>query len=134
MEIYPRLLAYLKPYRMRMLWAACFMLLTSGMIAVQTYLIKPILDKVIIGNNIELGMLLPPALIIVSILKGITSYASNYFMGYIGQKVVNDIRDHLYAHVQTLSFSYFNKTPTGVIICRAISRDSTLFDFPWRDS
>ena len=34
-------------------------------------------------------------------------------MGYVGQKVVNDIRDELYAHIQTLSFSYFTRTPTG---------------------
>ena len=121
MEIYKRLLVFLKPYRMRLVWAALFMLLTSGMIALQTYLIKPILDKVIIGKDIRLGLLLPPALIIVSILKGITWYARDYFMGYVGQKVVNDIRDRLYSHIQTLSFSYFTRTPTGVIISRIIN-------------
>ena len=121
MEIYKRLLIFLKPYRMRLVWAALFMLLTSGMIALQTYLIKPILDKVIIGKDMRLGLLLPPALIIVSILKGITWYARDYFMGYVGQKVVNDIRDRLYSHIQTLSFSYFTRTPTGVIISRIIN-------------
>jgi subfamily B ATP-binding cassette protein MsbA len=121
MEIYKRLLVFLKPYRMRLVWAAFFMLLTSGMIALQTYLIKPILDKVIIGKDMRLGLLLPPALIIVSILKGSTWYARDYFMGYVGQKVVNDIRDRLYSHIQTLSFSYFTRTPTGVIISRIIN-------------
>jgi subfamily B ATP-binding cassette protein MsbA len=106
---------------MRLVWAAIFMLLTSGMIALQTYLIKPILDKVIIGKDMRLGLLLPPALIIVSILKGITWYARDYFMGYVGQKVVNDIRDRLYFHIQTLSFSYFTRTPTGIIISRIIN-------------
>ncbi len=121
MEIYKRLLIFLKPYRMRLVWAALFMLLTSGMIALQTYLIKPILDKVIMGKDMRLGLLLPPALIVVSILKGVTWYARDYFMGYVGQKVVNDIRDKLYSHIQTLSFSYFTRTPTGVIISRIIN-------------
>jgi subfamily B ATP-binding cassette protein MsbA len=121
MEIYKRLLVYLKPYRMRLVWAALFMLLTSGMIALQTYLIKPILDKVIMGKNVRLGLLLPPALIVVSILKGGAWYARDYFMGYVGQKIVNDIRDKLYSHIQTLSFSYFTRTPTGVIISRIIN-------------
>lgn len=121
MEIYKRLLIYLKPYRMRLLLAAIFMLVTSGLIATQTYLIKPILDKVIMGNDMKLGMLLPPALIIVSILKGIAWYARDYFMGYVGQKVVNDIRDRVYSHITSLSFSYFTKTPTGVIIARIIN-------------
>jgi len=121
MEIYKRLLIFLKPYRMRLVWAAFFMLLTSGMIALQTYLIKPILDKVIMGKDMRLGLLVPPALIVVSILKGGTWYARDYFMGYVGQKVVNDIRDQLYSHIQTLSFSYFTRTPTGVIISRIIN-------------
>ena len=121
MEIYKRLLIYLKPYRMRLIWAAVFMLLSSGMISAQTYLVKPVMDKVIIGKDWSLGRWIPLALIVVSVLKGFTWYARDYFMGYVGQKVVNDIRDQLYAHVQTLSFSYFARTPTGVIISRIVN-------------
>jgi len=121
MEIYKRLLLYLKPYRMRLVWAAVFMLLSSAMISAQTYLVKPVIDKVIIGMDWELGRWVPLALIIVSILKGITWYGRDYFMGYVGQKVVNDIRDQLYAHIQNLSFSYFTRTPTGVIMSRIVN-------------
>jgi len=121
MEIYKRLLLYLKPYRMRLVWAAFFMLLSSAMISAQTYLVKPVIDKVIIGMDWELGRWVPLALIIVSILKGLTWYSRDYFMGYVGQKVVNDIRDQLYAHIQNLSFSYFTRTPTGVIMSRIVN-------------
>jgi subfamily B ATP-binding cassette protein MsbA len=121
MEIYRRLLSYLKPYRIRLLWAAVFMLLSSAMISAQTYLVKPVIDKVIIGNDWELGRWVPLALILVSVLKGITWYARGYFMGYIGQRVVNDIRDQLYSHIQQLSFSYFTRTPTGVIMSRIVN-------------
>jgi subfamily B ATP-binding cassette protein MsbA len=121
METYKRLLIYLKPYKMRLVLAAVFMLLSSAMISAQTYLIKPVIDKVIIGNDWKLGRWVPLALIIVSVLKGITWYARDYFMGYVGQKVVNDIRDQLYSHIQNLSFSYFTKTPTGVIMSRVVN-------------
>jgi subfamily B ATP-binding cassette protein MsbA len=121
MEIYRRLLSYLKPYRMRLVWAAVFMLLSSAMISAQTYLVKPVIDKVIIGNDWKLGRWVPLALILVSVLKGITWYARDYFMGYIGQRVVNDIRDQLYSHIQQLSFSYFTRTPTGVIMSRIVN-------------
>jgi subfamily B ATP-binding cassette protein MsbA len=121
MENYKRLLLYLKPYKMRLVLAAVFMLLSSAMISAQTYLVKPVIDKVIIGNDWNLGRWVPLALIIVSVLKGITWYARDYFMGYVGQKVVNDIRDQLYSHIQNLSFSYFTKTPTGVIMSRVVN-------------
>jgi subfamily B ATP-binding cassette protein MsbA len=118
MEIYKRLLKYLKPYKMRLVWAAVFMGLTSAMIALQTYLTKPVLDKIFIGKNMRLLYLLPPAILLVTIIKGIAWYARDYLLGYVGQKVVNDIRDRIYSHVTSLSFSFFTKTPTGVIMSR----------------
>ena len=120
MEIYKRLLVYLKPYSMRLVWAGVFMLMSSLMISAQSYLVKPVIDKVIIGKDWHLGRFIPLALIIVSVLKGITWYGRDYLMGYVGQRIVNDIRDKLYAHVQTLSFSYFTTTPTGMIMSRII--------------
>jgi subfamily B ATP-binding cassette protein MsbA len=121
MEIYKRLLTYLLPYRMRLIWAGVFMLLSSAMISAQTYLVKPVIDKVIIGHDWALGKWIPLALIVVSLVKGATWYARDYLMGWVGQKIVNDIRDRLYSHIQTLSFSYFTRTPTGVIISRIIN-------------
>ncbi len=121
MEIYKRLLKYLKPYRLRLLWSVLFMGLTSALISAQAYLVKPVLDKVILAKNLELGLYLPFALVLVTLLKGAASYGRDYFMGYVGQKIVNDIRDQLYRHVESMSFSYFTKTPTGVIISRIIN-------------
>ncbi len=121
MEIYRRLLKYLKPYKMRIVWSVVFMGLTSALISAQAYLVKPVLDKVILAKNMGLGIFLPPALVLVTILKGGAAYARDYFMGWIGQRIVNDIRDELYTHVESLSFSYFTRTPTGVIISRIMN-------------
>jgi ATP-binding cassette, subfamily B, bacterial MsbA len=121
MEIYKRLLIYLAPYKARLGWSVIFMGLTSLMISAQAYLIKPVLDKVILAKNLELGMYLPPALVLVTILKGGAAYARDYMMGWVGQRIVNDVRDQLYTHIESLSFSYFTKTPTGVIISRIVN-------------
>ncbi len=125
MDIYRRLLVYLRPYRMRLIGALVFMGLTSAMISAQTYLVKPMLDKVVLAKDMKLGLLLALGLIPVSILKGLTAYVRDYLLGYVGQKIVNNIRDELYSHVQTLSFSYFTRTPTGVIMSR-ITNDVNL--------
>lgn len=125
MEIYKRLLKYLKPYKMRLFWAVVFMALTSGMISLQTYLVKPVLDKILVGKNKDLLYLLPPALILVTLIKGAAWYARDYMLGYVGQRIVNDIRDRLYAHITSLSFSFFTQTPTGVIMSR-ITNDVNL--------
>ncbi len=125
MDIYRRLLSYLKPYKIRLVWAVLFMALTTGMISLQTYLTKPVLDKVLVGRDTTLLYLLPPALILVTIIKGIAWYARDYMLGYVGQRIVNDIRDRLYSHFMSLSFSYYTQTPTGIIISR-ITNDVNL--------
>ncbi|MCK9419458.1 MAG: lipid A export permease/ATP-binding protein MsbA [Nitrospirae bacterium] len=121
LTIYKRLLTYLKPYKARLGWSVFFMGLTSVLISAQAYLVKPVLDKVILAKNMDLGLYLPPALVLVTILKGGAAYARDYMMGWVGQRVVNDIRDQLYTHVESLSFSYFTRTPTGVIISRIVN-------------
>jgi len=121
MEIYKRLLTYLTPYKARLAWSVVFMGLTSALVSAQAYLVKPVLDKVILAKNMELGLLLPPALVLVTIFKGAAAYGRDYLLGWVGQKIVNDIRDHLYTHIESLSFSYFTRTPTGVIISRIVN-------------
>jgi subfamily B ATP-binding cassette protein MsbA len=121
MEIYKRLLTYLKPYRVRLIWSAVFMALTSALISLQAYLVQPVLDNVFLKKDMRLLFLLPPALLAVVALKGAASYARDYLMGWIGQRIVNDIRNELYAHLTALSFSFYTKTPTGVLISRIIN-------------
>jgi len=86
MEIYKRLLIYLKPYRTRILWSVVFMGITSGLISTQAYIVQPVLDNVFLNKNMKLLLLLPPALMIVVIIKGAAAYARDYLMGWIGQK------------------------------------------------
>ncbi|HAK60586.1 MAG TPA: lipid A export permease/ATP-binding protein MsbA [Nitrospiraceae bacterium] len=121
MEIYKRLLTYLKPYTMRLVWAVVFMALTSGLIALQTYLAKIVVDEGFVNMNKTILLLIPAAYVIVTLFKGVALYAKDYLMGHVGQKVVNNIRDQLYAHTVSLSFSYFTKMPTGIIISRIMN-------------
>jgi len=121
MEIYKRLLTYLSPYRVRLTWSVIFMGITSALISLQAYIVQPVLDNVFLNKNMKLLLFLPPALMVVVILKGAAAYARDYLMGYIGQRIVNDIRDQLYSHLTSLSFSFYTRTPTGVIISRIIN-------------
>ena len=65
------------------------------------------------------------SLIIISIifvllyfLKGIFWYIRKYMMFYIGEKVVMDIRNKIYGHIQDLSIAFFDKIKTGEIMSR----------------
>ncbi len=122
-EIYKRLLTYLKPYKMRLVWAMVFMVLTGILTAAEAYIVKPVVDRVFldIKNNLFFLYLLPLAIILIVVLKGAAAYVRDYLLGYIGQRIVNDIRDQVYSHLTSLSFSFYTRTPTGILISRIIN-------------
>jgi subfamily B ATP-binding cassette protein MsbA len=69
--------------------------------------------------------LFPIAIILLFSLKGIFNYGQAYLMNFVGLRIVADLREKLYNHLQNLSLSFFTKTPTGILISR-ITNDVNL--------
>jgi len=66
----------------------------------------------------KMMLAIPLVLIAVAALKGFSSYGQTYFMGYVGQGVVRDLRDSLYRHILGLPVSFFSSTSTGTLSSR----------------
>jgi len=49
---------------------------------------------------------LPLILIAIFLLKGVTNYLQSYFIGYVGNRVVTNIREEVYFHLQSLSLIF----------------------------
>ncbi len=61
---------------------------------------------------------IPVLFIIAYLVKGMADFGQAYFMGYVGNRAVTDIRFYVYRHMQTLSLAFFTKTSTGVLMSR----------------
>ena len=153
MLIYRKLLEFVKPYWFKLVLAVICMIFVSLLTAVTAWLFKPVVDgvffkkegvpsitippfvnnliadlhleDVLLKRGMEMLRLVPFILILVFVLKGVFNYGQYYFMNFVGQRIIADIREKLYNHLQTLSLHFFTKTPTGVIISR-IMNDVTL--------
>jgi subfamily B ATP-binding cassette protein MsbA len=148
MSLYRRLLGLIKSYWVRLGVAMIFMMGVSLLTGAQAFLVKPVINGVLLKNEqipqsvrniiiqlrldslllkegMEMLLLLPIAIILLFLFKGTFEYGQSYFMNYVGLKIVADLREKLYNHLQTLSLSFFTKTPTGIIISR-ITNDVTL--------
>jgi subfamily B ATP-binding cassette protein MsbA len=88
-------------------------------------LVKNVMDDVFIAKDMAMLKLIAGAVIAIYLTKTVCDYFSFFFMHDVGQSVIRDIRDRLYAHIQTLSMPYFIRTPTGVLISR-ITNDVNL--------
>jgi len=125
MALYLRLLRYLKPYWPKLVFAMIFMALVASTNGLTAYIVKPVLDNIFFEKNALMLNIIPFGVILLYLLKGIFDYFQAYLMGFVGQKVITDLRDEIFTALQKQPLMYFDKTPTGTIISRIIN-DVTL--------
>jgi len=121
MDLYLRLLQFVKPYWTRLAGAMMCMIFVSAATAASAFLVKPVLDDVFFKKDLTMLKLIPLAIMVLFVLKGIFDYGQASLMSYVGQRIITDLRDKIYHHVQSLSLSFFTKNPTGVLMSRIMN-------------
>ncbi len=121
-----RMLVQLKPYWYWVLGFVVMIAGTSVMDSYFTYLSKRILDEAIIPGNPEMLRQLITIYGGIALAQAATVFGFVYLAGILGERVQYDLRKKLFNHLQTLSFSYFDKTPVGWIISRVTSDSSRI--------
>ena len=133
MALYLRLLSFTKPYWVKLVLAMIFMSGVAGTNGLTAFLVKPVLDKIFFEKNATLLYLIPFGIILLYLCKGAFEYLQAYLMGFVGQKVITDIRNLVFQRLQRQPLSFFDKTPTGLIISR-ITNDISLIQSAVSDS
>jgi len=133
MNTYIRLLKFLPAYKKSIFMAVVCMVGFALANGVMAWLIGPVMKFLFSGEDSVAGlipynivtiskdsmlMVIPMLIIGVAVVKGLSSYGQSYFMGYVGQGLIRDIRKKLYDHILTLPMNYFSDTSTGVLISR----------------
>jgi subfamily B ATP-binding cassette protein MsbA len=124
-HIYKRLLRYVKPYTGRLVIASVAMLGVAATSALSALLIKNVLDDVFINKDRQMLLLIPAAIILVYLFRGVCRYVRAYLMASAGVRMVRDVRNDVYRHLHRLSMSYFTETPTGTLMSR-VTYDVTM--------
>ncbi|MFO7691987.1 MAG: lipid A export permease/ATP-binding protein MsbA [Vicinamibacterales bacterium] len=111
-----RLLRYAAPYRGRFAAALVAMALYGAGSAWLAWLVKPILDEVLIRQQ-SLSTV-AWAILAAYVLKGVGSYFSSYLMADVGQHVVLDLRNGMFRHTLGQSAAFFKGRSTGQLMSR----------------
>jgi len=123
--LYRRLLAFLLPYKGRLGVAVSCMVVLAACTAAVAWMLKPVLDEALSGKNQELIYIIPLVIIGLYVIKGIAYFGQAYMMGYIGQRVIYDLRNMLYERLTSQSLAFFSHRKTGELLAR-LSYDVTL--------
>ncbi|MDE2992432.1 MAG: ABC transporter ATP-binding protein [Chloroflexota bacterium] len=124
-DVLSRFGGLLYPYWRRMALAFLLVMVVSGMMIMQPWLIQVAIDYGI-GTDDRPGSLdvlnsSAVAFVASLIVFWAASYAQTYLLSWIGQRVLLDIRRRLFTHLQSLSLRYYDRTAVGEVISRQTS-------------
>ena len=116
-----RILGLVKPHWK---WVTGFLFTivwVSMLDAVFTYLSKRMIDEGIIARDVAVLREIVITYGGLMLVQAVGVFIFIYLAGVLGERVQYDLRKTLFNHLQTLSFSYFSKTPVGWIMSRVTS-------------
>ena len=115
---YRRLLRYLRPYLARLCLSLLFSLFIAATSGAVAFLFKYVVNDILIARDMTMLRLITLGIVAIYLIKAVCDYLSYYLMSDVGQRVVMNLRNEVYAHIQSLSMPFFIRTPTGVLISR----------------
>lgn len=126
LEVLKRLYEYIKPYSRRF-YILIFLTIAIGILGP----VRPLLVSYAIDDHVSIGDykgLLNITMILILLLtaSGIFQYMHTYLSGWLGQFIIKDIRVNLYEHLLKMQLKFFDKTPIGRLVTRAVSDIETL--------
>ncbi|MCL4254365.1 MAG: ATP-binding cassette domain-containing protein, partial [Anaerolineae bacterium] len=120
-----RMIGYLGKYKRRLAVAILATLSSAGLSLVFPAVIQQVVDSALQDRNFELLNQVTLFLLVIFLLRSVTSFFETYNLNYIGERVMVDLRTQLYAHLNTLSLGFFVERRVGELVSR-MSSDVTV--------
>jgi len=115
---YRRLLGYLKPYKAPFALGILGGTIYSASTASFAWLAKKFGDGAFSHADPHMVYLIPIALVVIFIGRGIGNFTQTYFMGYVGRNIVKRLRGEVFASILDLPAAYFDRTSTATLLSR----------------
>jgi ABC-type bacteriocin/lantibiotic exporter with double-glycine peptidase domain len=123
-----RLMSYVKFYWKEASIAVLCSLLATLINLAPPWFIKVIIDDIIVNKNVNKLKLFIIGLLLIYVSRSIFVSARSLLTNHLGQKVIRNVRNSVYEHLQRLSLSYYEDTQTGTIMSKLINDVNVLQD------
>jgi ABC-type multidrug transport system fused ATPase/permease subunit len=112
------LLALLRPYRGRTALMLCTLILATAAQLAPPPLAKLAIDEGIVPGDLTKLTLVVAAFLVSALVYWGATYVQTYLVGWVGQRVLQDLRVQIFEHLQRLSIGFYSRRQAGVIISR----------------
>ncbi len=117
-QVYRRLLGYATPHWRMFLLAIVGMTLLSAADVGLTALMQPLLDGSFVERDPKIIRLMPIAILVLFLTRGVAQLTASYCMAWVGRKVIKTIRTDLFSQYLRLPVSFFDREAGGQLIAR----------------
>jgi len=128
MSLFMRVMKYVNPYKTLFVFTGFLVLLSAGISPLRPWLIQYTLDNSIIVPNMELLQMLTMIIVGLLVLEGLVQFLQTYLANWLGQSVIRDLRVDVYRKISHFKLKYFDQTPIGTLVTRAVSDIETIAD------
>jgi subfamily B ATP-binding cassette protein MsbA len=115
---YRRLLGYLRPYRGHFILGVLGGVLFSATMSSFSFYAKVLGDGTFVNRDQRTILWLPLALIGLFVLRGLGDFTQTYFMGYVGRRIVSQLRGDVFHRILTLPIGYFDRNASATLLSR----------------
>ena len=112
------MIGLLRPYRGRVAAAVVAVLVATGAGLAPPYLAKQAIDAGILTGDVSALDLIVVAFLVIAALYAIASFVQTYLVGWVGTRALQDLRERVFTHLQTMSIGFFTRRSPGVLISR----------------
>ena len=120
-QLMRRLLVYLRPYRIYVGLALLLLLVAMVAQLATPYLIKVAFDEHIAIGDADGLIIIAIQLLVIMFVEFLTGYGQIRIMEWIGQSAMYDLRQKLFAHIQSMHLGFYDKNPSGRLLTRVTS-------------
>jgi ATP-binding cassette, subfamily B, bacterial len=112
------MIGLLRPYRGRMILMFVALLVETGAGLAPPYLAGRAIDAGIQTGDLSALDLTVAAFLGAALLYAVGTYAETYLVGWVGTRALQDMRERLFSHIQSMSIGFFTRRSPGVLISR----------------
>lgn len=117
-EVYGRLWQYVTPHKLIGFVAVVGMATTAIVEAGLVYLLQPLMDDTLVAKQVESGRWIPLAFMGIFILRGLSGFATEASLGWIGRSVISDLRRQVFNKFLTLPVRFFDGQAAGPLLSK----------------
>lgn len=116
--VYGRLWGYVTPHKFFGFIAVVGMAATALVEGSLVFLLQPLMDDTLVAKNVESGKWISLAFMGIFILRGLTGFATEYSLGWIGRSVISDLRREVFNKFLTLPIKFFDSQAAGPLLSK----------------